>query len=193
MNNEQMNNQGEINQQPMMAGEMPQQAAPKTGGNAIMDKIKNFNIKDPNSLILLLPIALIVIIILVLFINLVGTKTLKCNSEDESNGIVSKTQEVVKFKFGHIKSRYNKTVVDFSDSDMDKDDLKDQIKTMKKYLKENCKSKDGCKYTFKEGKKKLTYSVKRTYDKDAQEDFEDNYDTFKDYKEIFDDACDAKK
>ena len=71
-----------------------------------------------------------------------------------------------------------------------KDDIKDQIKSLKQTVKTSCKSKDGCKYTFKEGSKKVTVVVKQKYDKDAREDFEDVYDSFKDYKEVFDEACD---
>ena len=115
---------------------------------------------------------------------------MKCKEENESNGIETKTVEKVKFKFGKIHSKYSKAVIDFSDADMDKDDIKDQIKSLKQTVKTSCKSKDGCKYTFKEGSKKVTVVVKQKYDKDAREDFEDVYDSFKDYKEVFDEACD---
>ena len=185
-------------QQPMMQQPMGQQMPPQQpmmqqpmGGQSMGGPGKmKFDLKDPKSLIMLIPVAMVAILVLVLLFNLVTTRTLKCNSSDEDEGVVTKTTEKVKFKFGHISSRYSKMSIDFSKSDYDKEDIKDQIDSLKSIVKNNCKSKDGCKYSIQDSSKKITITVKQKYDKDTREKFEDVYDNFEDYKEDFEKSCD---
>ena len=132
------------------------------------------------------------VIVLVILINIIGTKTLKCKYESEIGDYTMKVVSKEKFKFGKPYSRYSKTVTDYSDSDMDKSDIKDKVKDAKKALKKSCKKSDGCKYSIKQSGKKVTLVMKKKFDKDEKEDWLDDYD-YKEYVEDFKDKCDDLK
>lgn len=196
MNNEVQNNQPQ--------GERPVpnqgQPMPVQGGNQVPPQgvqqvpkksIKDlFNLKDKRNIILLIPCILIVIILVILLINLIATKTLKCKSETEISDIQMVTTEKITFKFGKPHSEYNKVVMNFADTDYDKDAIKERVKAMKKQAKETCKKSDGCRYSIKQSGKKITVIEKQKFDKDYKEDFADRYDSFKEYKDLFNDLCD---
>ena len=162
-------------QQPMQQPQMGFGAKPAAGGS-------NMNQKLP----LLIGAGVAGIIVFVLLISLVSTKTMKCKMEDSLGDIDYKAVEKVTFKFGKLSSRYEEGTFDFSDSDEDIDDVVDELK---KSAKSNCKKSKGCTYTIKKSGKKIIVKTTTKYKKDDVEDIED-YDDFKAYKKDFDEMCD---
>lgn len=129
------------------------------------------------------------IIVFILLLSLVSTKTLTCKESDEYDGVSYKTLTKVKFKFGKIHSRYGEATFDFSDSDYDKDDIDDMVEDLEKSAKSSCKKSKGCTYSIKKSGKKISVKTTTKYKKDDKEDIDD-YDDFKAYKKDFDEMCD---
>jgi hypothetical protein len=162
--------------------------------NFIKRYIENFNIRDKRSLVLLIPIVMVVIILVVVIFTALTTKTLKCNLNDtDENGIKIVDKTKVKFRFGHISSRYEKMVLDFSKSDVDNDTIESYKKKYKEYYKTYCKSSDGCTYKYRARSKTITVIVKNKYDKDKVKEIEEYIPSFEDYKDIFNDSCKEDK
>ena len=161
-------------------GSVPPGSVPPAGANTGSTK----------KIILIAICSVVALLVLILLINIIGTRTLKCNSESEFSDITMKSVEKIKFKFGKPYSKYAKITIDYSDSDYDKDDIKDAVKDIKKSEKESCKKSDGCTYSIKQSGKKIIVVEKQKFDKEYKEDFADIYDSFKDFKEDYNDKCD---
>lgn len=176
--NDEMNN---LNGQPIV--EQPAQAAPAAPAKAKFDL-------GENKIILLIPLCIIGFIVLILLVLAIGTKTLKCKTESDIGDVTIKTVEKEKFRFGKPISFYQKTVTDYSDTDLDKKELKEKVSESKKEFKKYCKKKDGCKFSVKQSGMKVTTVIKGKYKASYRETFEEKYDSFKEYKEEFNDKCD---
>jgi hypothetical protein len=161
-------------QQPMQQPRMGFGANQNAGGS-------NLNQKLP----LLIGAGVAGIIVFILLISLVSTKTLTCKVDDELGDIKYKSVEKVTFKFGKISSRNEEGTFDFSDSDEDIDEIVDELKES---AKKSCKKSKGCTYSIKKSGKKIIVKSSTKYKKDDKEDIK-NYDDFKAYKKNFDDMC----
>ena len=122
-----------------------------------------------------------------------GTRTLTCKEETEIADVMLKSVEKVKFKFGKPYSEYSKVIMDYSETEFKRDEVKERVKAMKESAKENCKRKDGCSYSISQSGMKITVVSKQKYDKDYKEKFEKKFDSFKEFKENFEDTCDDEK
>lgn len=197
-------NQGMMSQQPMMGQGMnnpvPQQ--PMGGAQFGMNNapVPGNKTANNNKMLMLIPVVMFAVILVVILLNVVFTKTLKCNEIPStfkyfSNaGVEVKSNSKQVFKFGKPSYTYAKVVLDFSDAD---DDVKldnDAINDLKKQMKKSCKSSDGCTFSVKKSGKKLTITEKDKYTKEEKEDFEDFIEDYydgeiKDFYEQIEDSC----
>ncbi len=152
--------------------------------------LKNLNYKEPRNWLILGSLVLIAIIIIILIINFLGTKTFTCKEKTEVADVMVQSVEKVKFKFGKPYSEYSKMVMDYSETEFKKDEVKERVKAMKENAKETCKRKDGCSYSISQHGMKITAIVKQKYSKDDKEKFEKNYESVKEFKEHFEETCD---
>ena len=166
MEQQPMMNQGMPQQQPM---QQPMYNQPMGGAPQPAPKSNN------NKIIMLIPIAMGALVLLIILINIIGSKTLKCSTESEAFGIAYKMETIVKYKFGKPKKTTMKYEYDFSDVDNYKDTLDEAYEDEKDDLKDSCKSKDGCSYSIKKSGKKLIVSQTKKVDKEDLED-DDDYD-----------------
>ena len=152
-----------MQQQPMM--QQPMQYQQPMGGGAPAAPKSN-----SNKLILLIPVGMVALLVLILLINLIATKTLKCSTESEAFGVAYKMETIVKYKFGKPK--------------------KITAKDQKNDLKDSCKSKDGCSYSIKKSGKKLIVSQTKKIDKEDLEDEDDSdYESTKEHLEAIGLEC----
>ena len=172
-----------MQQQPMM--QQPMQYQQPMGGGAPAAPKSN-----SNKLILLIPVGMVALLVLILLINLIATKTLKCSTESEAFGVAYKMETIVKYKFGKPKKITAKSEYDFSDADDYKDALDEAYEDQKNDLKDSCKSKDGCSYSIKKSGKKLIVSQTKKIDKEDLEDEDDSdYESTKEHLEAIGLEC----
>ena len=191
---------------PLQGGPMPPQGGmmpPQGDPNGVppvqqptkvsLKDLKKLNYKDPKNWIILVSLALIGVIVVVLIINIIGTKTLTCKEKTEIADVMLQSVEKVKFKFGKPYSEYSKVIMDYSETEFKKEEVKERVKAMKESAKENCKRKDGCSYSISQSGMKITVVSKQKYKKEDKEKLAKKYDSFKEYKEYFDESCDDEK
>ncbi len=153
-----------------------------------------FNFRDKRNMIILVPIVMVVIVLFIIIFSLLTTRSLKCtNTKTNDLGVVMETTIKVKYKFGHINTRYEERIIDYTKSDVDNDTIESEKEQYREMMADTCKKSDGCTYTFKAKKKKVVINMKNLYDKKARLDLEDYYPTYSDFKDAFNDACESEK
>ena len=154
--------QQSMSQQPMMTQQPLQQPVPQQPGGfggypTIPNQPTNGN-NNGNKLPLIIVGAVVGLVLFILLINVVTTKTLECTDKDSSAGMTMESIETASFKFGKIKNWKEKVTIDYSDASDEVDDyIKELEDSLEEQMKEKCKS--GCKYSIKNKNDKIVVTM----------------------------------